>query len=39
VRQGTALGADGRVHVSTDEAGEVWVAGRCRTILSGTVEL
>ena len=26
-RQGTALGRDGRVAVSTDEAGDVWVGG------------
>lgn len=39
VRQGTALGADGRVHVSTDEAGDVWVGGATRTIVQGTVQL
>jgi predicted PhzF superfamily epimerase YddE/YHI9 len=39
VRQGTAVGADGRVHVSTDAAGDVWVAGGCRTVVSGTVDL
>ncbi|MBV9830426.1 MAG: PhzF family phenazine biosynthesis protein [Marmoricola sp.] len=39
VRQGTVLGADGRVHVSTDATGGVWVAGGCRTIVSGTVDL
>ena len=26
-RQGTALGRDGRVHVSTDERGHIWVGG------------
>ena len=36
-RQGTALGRDGRVHVSTDEAGEIWVGGTTRTLVAGTV--
>ncbi len=39
VRQGTVLGADGRVHVVTDPAGEVWVGGACRTVVTGTVTL
>jgi PhzF family phenazine biosynthesis protein len=34
-RQGTALGRDGRVHVSTDEAGDVWVGGACATVVQG----
>ena len=37
VRQGGAGGADGRVQVATDEAGDVWVGGRCRTVVSGQV--
>jgi PhzF family phenazine biosynthesis protein len=39
VRQGTALGADGRVHVSTDAAGDVWVGGATRTVVRGAVHL
>lgn len=38
-RQGTALGRDGRVHVSTDADGEQWVGGECRTLISGTLTL
>jgi PhzF family phenazine biosynthesis protein len=38
-RQGTAMGRDGRVHVSTDPAGDIWVGGACSTVVSGTVEL
>jgi PhzF family phenazine biosynthesis protein len=38
-RQGTALGRDGRVHVSTDDAGDVWVGGASRTVVSGSVEI
>jgi PhzF family phenazine biosynthesis protein len=38
-RQGTALGRDGRVRISTDEAGGIWVGGTSRTHVSGTVEL
>jgi PhzF family phenazine biosynthesis protein len=38
-RQGTALGRDGRVRISTDDAGEVWVGGASRTVVSGTVDL
>ena len=36
-RQGTALGRDGRVRVSTDEVGEVWVGGACITVVRGSV--
>lgn len=39
VRQGTALGRDGRVRISTDEAGDLWVGGTSRTLVSGTVDL
>jgi PhzF family phenazine biosynthesis protein len=39
VRQGTVLGADGRVHVTTDPGGDVWVGGGARTVVSGTVHL
>ena len=38
-RQGTAMGRDGRVHVHTDAAGDIWVGGACSTVVSGTVEL
>ena len=38
-RQGTALGRDGRVRISTDEAGDIWVGGTSRTLVTGTVEL
>ena len=38
-RQGTALGRDGRVRISTDDEGAVWVGGASRTLVSGTVDL
>ena len=38
-RQGTALGRDGRVRVSTDEAGDVWVGGTSVTVVRGSVAL
>ena len=37
--QGTALGRRGRVHVSCDGDGQVWVGGGTLTCVSGTVEL
>ncbi|SKC65860.1 PhzF family phenazine biosynthesis protein [Krasilnikoviella flava] len=37
--QGTALGRRGRVHVSLDADGEVWVAGAAVTTVAGTVTL
>ena len=39
VRQGTVLGRDGRVHVTTDEHGEQWVGGTTATVLRGTADL
>ncbi|WP_343527582.1 PhzF family phenazine biosynthesis protein [Sphingomonas sp.] len=33
--QGTRLGRIGRIHVSRDEEGQVWVAGNARTLFSG----
>ena len=33
--QGTALGRRGRVFLSRDETGQVWVAGNSRTMMSG----
>jgi PhzF family phenazine biosynthesis protein len=38
-RQGLALGCDGRVHVSRDASGQVWVGGDCLSIVSGQVKL
>jgi PhzF family phenazine biosynthesis protein len=37
VGQGTALGRRGRVHISTDADGTIWVAGRTITCVAGTV--
>lgn len=38
VSQGTVLGRTGRVHISQDEAGTVWVGGETTTIIEGTLE-
>ena len=38
-RQGTVLGRAGRVHISSDEQGEVWVGGRVVTCIAGHVDL
>jgi PhzF family phenazine biosynthesis protein len=38
-RQGTAIGRAGRIHVSQDDLGEVWVGGGTVTCVSGEVEL
>jgi PhzF family phenazine biosynthesis protein len=37
--QGTVLGRRGRVHVSTDGDGSVWIGGSTRTLISGSVHL
>ncbi len=37
--QGTAIGRSGRVHVSTDDAGAIWVGGDTITTIRGTVDL
>jgi PhzF family phenazine biosynthesis protein len=37
--QGTALGRAGRVHISSDAEGAVWVAGGTVTCVSGRVEI
>jgi PhzF family phenazine biosynthesis protein len=37
--QGSAIGRAGRVHISQDEEGTIWVGGRCETVISGSVEL
>jgi PhzF family phenazine biosynthesis protein len=39
VSQGTALGRAGRVHISQDEQGAIWVAGATVTRVSGQVDL
>jgi PhzF family phenazine biosynthesis protein len=39
VSQGTALGRAGRVHISRDADGTIWVAGGTVTCISGQVEL
>jgi len=38
-RQGSALGRAGRVYVSMDADGRVWVAGTTRTLIDGTIEM
>ncbi|MDT9593370.1 PhzF family phenazine biosynthesis protein [Nocardioides zeae] len=38
-RQGTAMGRDGRVHVSTGDDGRIWVGGATVTLLSGDAAL
>ncbi|MDJ0275723.1 PhzF family phenazine biosynthesis protein [Sphingomonas sp. 2R-10] len=35
--QGTRLGRTGRIHVSQDDTGQVWIAGATRTLFSGSV--
>jgi PhzF family phenazine biosynthesis protein len=37
--QGTALGRSGRVHITQDESGRVWVGGGTVTCIEGEVEL
>jgi PhzF family phenazine biosynthesis protein len=37
--QGTVLGARGRVHVSRDDDGTIWVGGGTVTLISGSVQL
>lgn len=37
--QGAAIGRAGRVHVSEDEHGAIWVGGRTETVISGRIEL
>lgn len=38
VRQGTAMGRRGRVHITADE-GAVWVGGRADVVISGSIRL
>ncbi len=37
-RQGTAIGREGRIHVSEVD-GEIWIGGRSETVVLGSVEL
>jgi PhzF family phenazine biosynthesis protein len=37
--QGTAIGRSGRVRVSEDEDGAIWVGGRTETVVEGRVDL
>jgi PhzF family phenazine biosynthesis protein len=37
--QGTCIGCEGRVHLSMDDAGQVWVGGDAVTCISGMVNL
>jgi PhzF family phenazine biosynthesis protein len=37
--QGSAIGRDGRVYISQDEDGTIWVGGRTETVISGSVAL
>ncbi len=39
VSQGTVLGRSGRVHISTDSDGTIWVGGRTVTCVTGHVDL
>jgi PhzF family phenazine biosynthesis protein len=39
VSQGTVLGRRGRVHVTADPDGAIWVGGTTRTLISGSVYL
>ena len=38
-RQGTVLGRDGRVQVTTDADGRIWVGGACATLVTGSLTL
>jgi PhzF family phenazine biosynthesis protein len=37
--QGSAIGRDGRVYISQDGGGTIWVGGRTETVISGSVYL
>lgn len=37
--QGSALGRSGRVHVSQDADGQIWVAGSVRALITGTIDV
>lgn len=38
-RQGTAIDRAGRIEISADDAGTIWVGGRAETVIDGSVEL
>jgi predicted PhzF superfamily epimerase YddE/YHI9 len=38
-RQGTALGRAGRIHITTDADGAIWVGGGTIACITGTVDL
>ena len=37
--QGTAIDRAGRIHVTQDAEGPIWIGGRTETVISGAVEL
>ncbi len=37
--QGTCLGRNGRVHVSTDSEGQIWIGGATVSLFAGTAEI
>ena len=37
--QGTCLGRSGRVHVSTDSEGQVWIGGAAKSLFTGVAEI
>lgn len=37
--QGAAIGRAGRVHISQDDDGVIWVGGRTQTVIAGSAEL
>jgi PhzF family phenazine biosynthesis protein len=37
--QGTALGRSGRIHMSKDAEGRIWIGGQSQTVISGQVDL
>jgi PhzF family phenazine biosynthesis protein len=37
--QGTAIDRAGRIEISADDAGTIWVGGRAETVIDGSVEL
>ena len=39
ISQGAALGRDGRVHVTIDDAGKIWVGGDTLTCIDGEIEV
>ncbi|HEX6205009.1 MAG TPA: PhzF family phenazine biosynthesis protein [Solirubrobacterales bacterium] len=38
-KQGTAIERAGRIQISADDAGTIWVGGRAETVIDGSVEL